>query len=137
MSTHFRLIIDAVLAVGLFAASGSRGFWGETYASDRGLPFVTEAVEEICVVTSADSDHKRVVFLDDKGRVITTRLLVDEMQWVQAGDGFQLIWQDYWTAERVVEAKRLTAWNLETDPTDQSGLCWFDARRRMTDLRQP
>lgn len=107
-------------------------------ASDRGLPFVTEVVDEICVVQSADSDHKRVVFLRD-GKVFAVRLYLEySMQFVQAGDGFQLIFEDDWTAERVVECKRLSAWNVEQDPEQfVQRLPWWHAARNMRDLRQP
>lgn len=106
-------------------------------AEERGLPLVVEQVDEILVIQTIDCDHQRVVFLRG-GRVLATRLAVDDMQWVTCGDSVQLIWQDYWTAERVVEAKTLSVYQSLSDPTQESqdGL-WWCMFRNMRDLKQP
>lgn len=112
-------------------------FTSNLCAEERGLPLVQEEVDEICVIQTIGCDHSRVVFIRG-GSVLATRLMVDDMQWVSSGDRFQLIWQDYWTAERVVEAKKLSVWQMPADPTQdgQDGL-WWCMFRNMRDLKQP
>ena len=103
----------------------------------RDLPVVQEAVDEICIIQTVGCDHCRVVFVRN-GSVLATRLMTDDMLWVSHGDRFQLIWQDYWTAERVVETTRVSAWTVEEDLTQdgQDGL-WWCMFRNMRDLRAP
>jgi|GEM_PF-5790727 len=121
-----------ILALSLFVALSSR-----SRADERGLPLVQEEVDEICIIQTVGCDHCRVVFVRN-GAVLATRLMVDDMLWVSHGDRFQLIWQDYWTAERVVEAKKLSMWTVAADPTQegQDGL-WWCMFRNMRDLKQP
>lgn len=106
-------------------------------AEERGLPLVVEQCDEILVIQTEGCDHHRVVFIRDHA-VLATRLMVDDMQWVACGDHFQLIWQDYWTAERVVEAKVLSVYQMPEDPTQEhrDGL-WWCMFRNMRDLKQP
>jgi hypothetical protein len=122
----------AVIALTLFFALSSR-----SRADERGLPLVQEEVDEICIIQTVGCDHCRVVFVRN-GSVLATRLMVDDMLWVSQGDHFLLIWQDYWTAERVVQAKKLSMWTLAEDPTQegQDGL-WWCMFRNMRDLKQP
>lgn len=119
------------LALTLYAALGV------ACAEERGLPLIVESVDEICVVQTIGCDHSRVVFIRG-GSVLATRLMVDDMQWVACGDGFQLIWQDYWTAERVVETPKISVYQVPSDPTQegQDGL-WWCMFRNMRDLKQP
>lgn len=121
-----------IFALSLFVALSSR-----SRADERGLPLVQEEVDEICNIQTVGCDHSRVVFVRN-GAVLATRLMVDDMLWVSHGDRFQLIWQDYWTAERVVEAKKLSMWTVAADPTQegQDGL-WWCMFRNMRDLKQP
>lgn len=128
----------------IFAASAllfsTQAVWDSAscaVASDRGLPLVLETVDEICVIQTVGSDHCRVVFIRDK-TILATRLAVDEMQWTAQGDRFQLIWQDYWTAERVVEATKFSVYVMDEDPTQggQHGP-WWCMFRNMRDLMQP
>ena len=108
-----------------------------TCASARadGLPLVVETVDEICVIRAVDCDHTRVCFFRD-GNLLATRLQVEDMHIYAQGDEFWLVWQDYWNAERIVIATKLSLYVVERDPTqdDQEGV-WWCARRRMADLR--
>ena len=105
--------------------------------SDRGLPVVHEEVDEICVIQTQNSDHCRVVFIRGES-VLATRLMVDEMLWTTHEDQFRLVWQDYWTAERIVDSKKMSVWLVDEDPT-QSGQNgpWWCMFRNMRDLKQP
>lgn len=106
-------------------------------AEEAGLPLIQEEVDEICVIQTPDSDHCRVVFFRGES-VLATRLVVDEMTWATSNGRFRLIWQDYWTAERVVEADRFSVWNLAEDPTQQGqNGPWWCMFRNMRDLKQP
>jgi len=105
---------------------------------ERQLPLIYEEMDAIVVVQTIGCDHSRIVFMRDK-QVIATRLMVDDMLWNVTNDGeFQLIWQDYWTAERVIKTRKLAVLVMEEDPTQegQDGL-WWCMFRNMKDLKQP
>lgn len=117
-------------SIALFASTAT--------AADRGLPLVCEAVDEIVVVETVDADHCRVMFIRGDA-VLATRLMVDEMLWTTAPDGsVRVIWQDYWTAERIVDAPRMSVWLMDEDPSQcgQNGPWWCQFRN-MRDLKQP
>lgn len=103
-------------------------------AEERGLPLVWEIVDEILVIQTVDTDHSRVVFIRH-GRAFATRLHCDDMLFVSCGDRFQLIWQDYWTCERVVEAPRLGIYTLPAVEGHDGP--WHCMLRNMRDLRAP
>lgn len=125
-SANVALSLCLLLGVG-YSAQGS----------DRGLPVVQEEVDEICVIQTEGSDHCRVMFIRGES-VLATRLMVDEMLWTTEGEFVRLIWQDYWTAERIVDAKKMSVWLVEEDPTQcgQNGPWWCQFRN-MRDLKQP
>ena len=106
-------------------------------AEERGLPLVEETVDEIAYVQTAGCDHLRVVFIKN-GQVLATRLYVDDMISINIDGEHTLVWQDYWTAERVVHAKKYSSWYVKADPTQegQDGL-WWCMFRNMKDLKQP
>ena len=104
---------------------------------DPGLPLIQEEVDEICVIQTADSDHCRVVFFRGES-VLATRLVVDEMIWTCRDGQYVLIWQDYWTAERVISSKNFSVWQLDEDPTQQGqNGPWWCMFRNMRDLKAP
>jgi hypothetical protein len=103
------------------------------WAEEQSLPLIQESVDEICIVR-LDGYSKLIFFRD--GAVLATRHLSDDMMFIPVGDHFQCIWRDYWTAERVVDAAKLSVWDVAKDPTHDSGE-WWCAWRVMTDLRQP
>lgn len=102
-----------------------------------GLPLIVEEVDEICIIQTPGSNHCRVVFFRGES-VLATRLVVDEMIWTAQEGHFVLIWQDYWTAERVVQSRQFSVWQMDTDPTQegQNGP-WWCMFRNMRDLKQP
>ena len=106
-------------------------------ADDQSLPLVHEMVDEICIVRTVGNEYARVVFIRGES-VLATRLLLDELIWTSNEDKFQLIWQDYSTAERIVEAEKFSVWVLDKDPTQagQRGP-WWCMWRNMRDLKQP
>lgn len=107
------------------------------YAEEAGLPLIEESCDEICVITTPDSDHARVVFFRGDS-VLATRLVEDEMTWTIRDGEFLLIWQDYWTAERVVSSKHLSFHHMYEDPTQQGqNGPWWCMFRNMRDLKQP
>jgi len=104
--------------------------------ADEPLPLIVEEVDEICVIQTPDSDYCRVVFFRGDS-VLATRLVVDEMTWTADNGYFRVIWQDYWTADRVVDTKNLSVWYLDEDPTQQGqNGPWWCMFRNMRDLKQ-
>lgn len=112
---------------------------GETCgAEERSLPFIYEEFDAILVIQTEGCDHSRICFIRDK-QIIATRLMVDDMLWSTTNEGcIQLVWQDYWTAERVIKADKLAVLTMPEDPTQegQDGL-WWCMFRNMKDLKQP
>jgi hypothetical protein len=105
---------------------------------DRGLPVIEEHVDEIYIIYTEGNDYGRVVFIRE-GNVLATRLLLDEMIWgVSLDSKVQLMWRDYWTAERIVTTDILSTIVLPYDPTqvEQRGQ-WWCMWRNMRDLKQP
>lgn len=109
----------------------------ECHADERGLPLVEESVDELMIITTEGCDYSRIVFIRN-GSILATRLMADDMLWVTDKDGFMLIWQDYWTAKRVVHTPKISQYTLQADPTQegQDGL-WWCMFRNMRDLKQP
>lgn len=105
-------------------------------AEENSLPLVVESMDIVIVVKTEKVDHQRIIFIRNN-RVIATRLLVDDMIWTTVGDKFQLIWQDYWTAERVIEFDNLYSVVVQETPTKDEDLPWWAMRRVMVDLKAP
>jgi hypothetical protein len=113
-------------------------FASVSLAEDRGLPVIEEHVDEIWLIRVEGNDYGRIVFIRD-GNVLATRLLLDEMIWTVSSDAkIQLMWRDYWTAERIVTTDNFATVILPFDPTqaEQRGQ-WWCMWRNMRDLRQP
>lgn len=111
-------------------------FASALHAEDE-LPIIEETVDEIIILRTVGNQYARVVFVRDN-QVLATRLLVDDMAWNFSGNGFQLEWQDYSVASRVVNAERFSLIVTDYDPTqaDRSGPWWCQFRN-MRDLQQP
>jgi len=107
------------------------------FAQGSNLPVIQESVDEIVILQTVDNEYARVVFIRD-GSVLATRLLLDDMLWTTDSEKFVLVWQDYSTAERVVEASKFSVVVTATDPT-QADRCgpWWCMFRNMRDLKQP
>ena len=101
------------------------------------LPIVAETVDEIMIMRIVDNSYDRVIFIRD-AKVLATRLYIEEMHWIHSREGFELHWEDYSIARRIVTAPRVSVMVTEFDPT-QAERCgpWWNMRRRMTDLRMP
>lgn len=125
-------MLRLALALALLA-----GMCATACANDHGPPLVEESVDEICIVQTINTAHCRVVFFHN-GNVLATRLLIDDMLWVPQGDQFLLIFQDYWTAERVVSTRKISFYLVTSDPTQEGedGL-WFCMFRNMRNLKEP
>lgn len=105
--------------------------------ADEPLPLIQETVDEIIILRTVGNQYARVIFIRDDA-ILATRLLLDDMMWTATGDKFQLMWQDYSIAERVVEAKTFSIFVTPHDPT-QADRCgpWWCMFRNMRDLKQP
>lgn len=114
------------------------------------LPLIEEDVDEIIILRTVGNQYARVVFIRNNA-VLATRLLLDDMIWnvtnrviVDEKNGpitvpcFQLSWQDYSIADRIINAPRFSLIVTEHDPT-QSDRCgpWWCQFRNMRDLKQP
>ncbi len=117
-----------ILALALLSApAGVRG-------DERGLPLVRESVDELCVICF--ETHSKVLFFRD-GQLLATRVFVDGMHYRANGPLWELAWEDYWQAERIVSAPKLSFWPVEHDPTEAPCGDWWAMARPMRDLRAP
>lgn len=105
--------------------------------ADDTLPVVKESVDGIAIIILPDSDHQRIAFIKN-GQLLATRLMVDELIFGIDDGKPCLIWQDYWTAERIVYYENISFLNLNDDPTQEgNGGEWWNMNRNMKDLKQP
>ena len=130
-SLDYRVMVAVIVACAVLAMGSP------ARADERGLPLVEEEVDEIAIVQTIGCEHCRVVFVRGPA-VLATRLMVDDMLWAPSGDHFLLIWQDYWTAERVVSTRKISFHLVEADPTQEGedGL-WWCMFRNMRNLKEP
>ncbi|QGJ71980.1 Hypothetical protein PBC10988_36930 [Planctomycetales bacterium 10988] len=105
-------------------------------AEERTLPLIEEQVDEIIIVRTVGNQYARVVFIRDQN-VLASRLLLDEMVWTMEDGNFRLMWQDYSTAERVVEAPKFSYLLAQENPTSNQGAPWWCMERNMRNLKQP
>jgi len=104
-------------------------------ASD--LPFVIEEVDQIIVLSRENSDIQHVIFIKNNC-ILATRIVTEEMYWSERDDNFQLIWRDYWTADRIVETKKLSFFEAEEYGLGiQDTQPWWGMLRNMRDLKMP
>lgn len=117
----------SILAL-LLLASAARG---------EDPPLVAEHVDAIAILTVEDNQYSRVLFFKNDA-LLANRLLLDDMEWYIEDGQFQLVWQDYSIAERVVTADTFEVYHLEYDPTQcQRAGPWWCMFRNMRDLKQP
>ena len=110
--------------------------WAQPDYSE-GLPFIAEDVDALVIVITDNSDHCRVVFVRGK-TVLATRLVVDEMIWYTRDGKFYLLWEDYWTADRLVSTENVSIEHYDKDPTQVGqNSPWWCMFRNMRDLKQP
>jgi hypothetical protein len=102
---------------------------------------IYEEMDEVWIIQVHDDnpdgycrDYSRLAFFRD-GSLIATRLLSDEMLFVPVGDHFQIIWRDYWSADRLIECKKLSNYCVAVDPTNDDNAPWWGMQRRMRDLK--
>lgn len=101
------------------------------------LPVVRETVDELIIMRTIGNAYARVYFIRGDS-VQATRLLLDNMSWKICEDRFQLIWQDYSIADRIVEAKRFSVVVTTSDPLQaQRSGPWWNMFRNMRDLKHP
>jgi len=106
------------------------------FAQSPELPIVTEEVDEIQILIRPQDERPIVVFiLNDQ--ILATRIHIDEMIWTISDGKFLLIWQDYWTAERFVTAKKYSIRNVKENPYEAGSAAWWAMQRNMRDLKQP
>lgn len=106
-----------------------------TFACRAGeLPVVIEEVDSI-ILLSSQNTYQRIIFIKN-GQVLATRLALDDMLWTVQGKYFVLVWQDHWTASRVVKTKTFISMVGEYYEPGANGP-WWNQAKNMRDLKQP
>lgn len=133
------LLVALLLALllGLLTAGAA---WAEPTTcdpcADESLPVVEEHYDCILVIT--DPAYDNIVFI--RGNCVVTRRTWESSGWIwsqkKSGE-IVVIFEDYWTAHRIITADELWHIHVDHDPELDPGGPWWNQGRNMRDFQAP